>query len=636
MGTLVNEDFPVDNEDFQSHSAELATVESILDLIAEAIITSDSINVDSEVLKQNQKTIRNGLLQQGRLSNDEKIALFQKDIKANAEDFLATDESSKQLLDILNLFIDAGAQISQISVNFTNTEDGYFLIGLSSSAFDISNKDITYLISNPVTDENGVVKYESLNVSQFINISKTASGINTTKAEEYLDTNIYELLPEITLRQTQIDNAITELRNLLPPPITNLQWGLEEDGQGAINRDEGTGEWVGSEQYYLDHTISAPQNNESGAGEEEDGFITRLTKNESSLNSNKSIQTLRNDLNQYLKDVDEIPPAPVDLRLDYKNQSSGYLKFRNLNQGIIIRNTEKDFIEGLDPNNLTYLNDPNRLDGEGNEILGTGFTLTMWVRFLDKVSTGTLFNFGSPMRDENENPFGFALETYVINGDDIPVNPAGEFISGFGSFTGQTWKDIFQDDGVLGSTWPTEDGRQAPNEGFFSQTPTERFVRLVVRENDGRLRGSHTGMPFMRKRSGVPHIVTTTGAPMGGYDYFTQGVTNAPNFPDTDPGIVQYDHTYGLMTNTRVPVDLTEWYFICASYNPNKIEPDYHEGMVAADMFYEEYKYDKLFWMNHKDPNQMGAQIANSNYGNKCKVEIISRSDLLRARGFKV
>ena len=46
---------------------------------------------------------------------------------------------------------------------------------------------------------------------------------------------------------------------------------------------------------------------------------------------------------------------------------------------------------------------------------GTGFTITMWVKFLDKVSE-TLFNYGNPTRDEN--PFGFSLETYVLNKED--------------------------------------------------------------------------------------------------------------------------------------------------------------------------------------------------------------------------
>ena len=39
--------------------------------------------------------------------------------------------------------------------------------------------------------------------------------------------------------------------------------------------------------------------------------------------------------------------------------------------------------------------------------------------------------------------------------------------------------------------------------------------------------------------------------------------------------------------------------------------------------------------MNHIDP-VTGEFVGQSFYGNKCKVEIISRSDLLRARGFKV
>ena len=649
MGT-VNEGYPVQNEyplgnEFRNESTAQATVENILDLVAEAIITSENFDITGESLKTHQKTIRDGLLQQGRLSNDEKLAIFQKDIKANAEDFLGTDGQSENLLDKLNLFIDAGAQVGQISVIFTDTEDGYHLIGLSSPSFDIPLQDITFLISSPYTDDDGNVKYDSLNVSQFVNISKTASEINIPKAEEYLDTNIYELMPDIITRQERINSAIAELNNLLPPIISNLDWGYAADGSGNILRDIHTGEWVGSEQYYLDNSISAPQNGAPGADNEEDGFITRLTKNESSLNENKSLESLRNNLNMYLKDIDEIAVNPVDLRMEYQNESNGYLKFRNLNQGIIIRNANQEFVEGLDPNNLTYLNDPNRLDGNGDEILGTGFTITMWVRFLDKTSEGTLFNFGSPMRAENENPFGFSLETYVINGDDSPQNTDGEFVEGFGSYGGQTWKDIFKDypadsnngnGGFLDADWHWEEGRVAPNEGFFSNTPSERFVRLVVRENDGRLRGSHTGMPFMSKRSGLPHIPSTSGPPMGGYDYFTEGVSNNANYPDTSSGIIQYDHMYGLMTNTRVPVDLTEWYFICASYNPNKIEPDFHNDMISAPPHYNDYKYDKLFWMNHKDPIQSGQEIANSDYGNKCKVEIISRSDLLRARGFKV
>ena len=50
---------------------------------------------------------------------------------------------------------------------------------------------------------------------------------------------------------------------------------------------------------------------------------------------------------------------------------------------------------------------------------------------------------------------------------------------------------------------------------------------------------------------------------------------------------------------------------------------------------YDEYQTNPDFWLNHIDPDTNDFK-ANSLYGNKCKVEIISRTDLLRARGFKV
>ena len=45
--------------------------------------------------------------------------------------------------------------------------------------------------------------------------------------------------------------------------------------------------------------------------------------------------------------------------------------------------------------------------------------------------------------------------------------------------------------------------------------------------------------------------------------------------------------------------------------------------------------YNPDFWLNHVNPFNNNI-VANSGYGNRCKVEIISRTDLLRARGFKV
>ena len=65
------------------------TLEGVLDKIAEAIISSPYTNINPALVKQNQKTIRNGIMTVGR-SNSDKLILFQRDIKANAEDLQST------------------------------------------------------------------------------------------------------------------------------------------------------------------------------------------------------------------------------------------------------------------------------------------------------------------------------------------------------------------------------------------------------------------------------------------------------------------------------------------------------------------------------------------------------------------
>ena len=47
-----------------------------------------------------------------------------------------------------------------------------------------------------------------------------------------------------------------------------------------------------------------------------------------------------------------------------------------------------------------------------------------------------------------------------------------------------------------------------------------------------------------------------------------------------------------------------------------------------------EYNYSPLYWQNHINQYN-NTSTANSGYGAKCKVEIISKKDLLRARGYK-
>ena len=123
-----------------------------------------------------------------------------------------------------------------------------------------------------------------------------------------------------------------------------------------------------------------------------------------------------------------------------------------------------------------------------------------------------------------------------------------------------------------------------------------------------------------------------------------------------------YTGQYITSTYPSVPTDdLNEWFFICATFNPNikedeSLSDDYYTipdteyanpPAIGGDpTTFTGYRNNmsghtdlgsnsKLFWQNHWDPIDE-VIVANSGFGAKCKVEVISRSDLLRARGFKV
>ena len=431
----------------------MVTVEQILDLLADTLINHPQVNLP--MVRQNQKTIRDGLIQLGR-DNSEKLILFQKDVKANEEDFLGED-AGQSLTSIVETFTE-GLEITQCQF---------------SIAFDTSGE--TPIISSIVLNANGTnitmtnIFYNGetgnpINLSQFMNLQELTQNIDIGLAEEYLDTTIFELLPDITLRQQRIIDFFNEFQNLAGNPPSFPQIGL-------IDVDE-NGVFLNNDIYSENHDISTAQDGDPTIGiQEEDSFITRLEQDANSNNEQYTLEGLRNTLNTYLKDIDQELPPLQDERPTYQNQSSGYLKFRNLNQGIIIRNTENEFVQGLDPNNPTWLN--------------TGFSITMWVKFLDKSSQGTLFNYGNPFRENQNEAFGFSLETYVLRRDDAVG------VSGYGASTSNTWGQIFQDGNQLGLTYDNA----APSEGFFNDDNAERFIRLVVKD-EGKLRGSHVGMPF--------------------------------------------------------------------------------------------------------------------------------------------
>ena len=594
------------------------TLEQLLDLIADALILSQYVDIND--VEASQKFIRNGQLEQGYGGGV--LALFQKDIEANKEDLLitTTDQNDEPIAELQSIADGVDFNTLSISIGVGPT------ISLVGGGDEYNGRTITDLLFDP----DGT---NPLNVSQFIPLEQKRTVVDVERAEEFLDTNIFELLPSGDSRQARINRFFQELNALLPPILPQF----DIDGDGEVDRESGN--WIGDEEYQQNNSISYAQDNpgESNIGEE-NAYVHRLNSSANDTNSTRTIQNIYNTILPYLTDILEgIVDGDLDGRPEYENQSSGYLKFRDLNQGIIIRNTNQDFIEGLDPNNPTWLTtqyddlveianvaayDDNNVPiyTEAHDFLlanpGTGFTITMWVKFLDKVSSGTLFNYGNPTRANN--PFGFKLETYVLNKNDVCREVGGDGIT-FGQYI----------DAYKYKQSVDEDVGPGYDERIFNESDVARFVRLQVREfkkegsnrygDDGGLKDSHVGLAGdlrLDDRDNDDDLWNTGTFIGSGRKSINPGDMNIPSVDE-----------FRLLQSTYIPEDFNEWYFICATYNPTIKEQE------SIDLL-DPYRYTPDFWLNHVNPFD-DTFVNNSGYGNKAKVEIISRSDLLRARGFK-
>ena len=512
-----------------------ATKEQIADRITELLI--EHFNVYdanySLTLSYFQKVVRDGRIQVATIpqrTDDERLVLYRSDVKGNEADI--------ELLNfIYNTYfaIDMGLDMSSIQ-----------LVINDSPIPDVYHDIVTLIVGTDIIEVNAGSLTETFyqdNLGQFVDFFETHSYIDVEKAKQILDTNIYELYPSELTKQQRINRLFTEYENLKPPsPIT-------DDGYQALQNlggEDGTDTYIPEfEQMFHDFLDIS----DSPIDDEENRYITWRERFEDHDNINKSLEYLYEDLQTNYFTQEDIEPDIVEERPKYRSRSSGYLKVRTLNQAIIVRNEESSDIGLVGPDE----NYPIWQD--------TGFTITMWVRFLDKVNGGTLFNFGNPLRENGAK--GFMLETFVK-----------EFVYGEASY---------------------------PDE-FFDTENVERFVRLVVRDEEGIVRDSHVGN------------VWSDGTPSNRID-----TTPFNTQDDLDANVSPFNYT-------RIPIDLREWYFIVATYDPN-ITEDLTNAPGST------YLTDPDFWRWNMEAN--GDYTSYSGYGAKCKVEIISRTDLLRARGFQ-
>ena len=79
-----------------------------------------------------------------------------------------------------------------------------------------------------------------------------------------------------------------------------------------------------------------------------------------------------------------------------------------------------------------------------------------------------------------------------------------------------------------------------------------------------------------------------------------------------------------MLNYTQVPIDFDEWFYIVASYNPDNNE----------SLNYVNQPWWWLGYMVDVGDGQIQYVSSPSGNGSKCKVEFISKSALLRARGY--
>ena len=537
--------------------------EDITKIIQEGVLTqvlpfTSSDDTPITITAENYQTIvSGGQTEVGTAAEGEQTIIYEQDFQTAENEF--------------NRFVDDIADCyKKADGSYENPPYATFVIGGSAGisypytigtqiSLDeaIITQNITAVSSYGCTASDLQLEDALIAITQFQSLDNTSTQINPTQAQEILDTTIFELLTQQTSRQQRIDKFFQDYAELKP-----AQYLTEylDTNPGSTEQD-----------FNLAYDI---YNNPI------DGSIIRLINNEDDDNVDKSLEWLRQDLNNYFSDDSSVEE---DLQI-YQERSSGYLKFREMNQAIIIRNTE----------NLPVIKDSETFLTTNQK----GFTITMWVKFKDKISSGTLFNYGNPLR--GTNPYGFMLETYVLNANDdnrdggnsiahVPINDNEDPL-----YT--NWKELANHLGL----------------DYFNNNDEARFLRLVVNSdiNEG---GTTTGT---KKLYDSHMVINNDGA---------AGVLEKQN---NFLSITSAGQSRRFIATTNVPIDFNEWYFITATFNPTNDETITSPAGVKEN--------NPLYWSgNDLSDNETPAPTYDSGLGNKCKVEIISKTDLLRARGYK-
>ena len=499
------------------------TRERVSDIFYKVWFESNTLS-EEEILSM-QTTIRDGIKQTGR-TEDEPLVFYKKDRNTlESRKDLEGDKFEEMCQYIYSNQIDdldGRFDILVTDLQLGETEHKRWSLRFRKNDSSFIGIQIAVKVDGEFIDV--------INLSQLTK-PKTSTRVNPEKARDVLDTNIFELLPNQTTRQDTINSFFNQFNELIGPKPAFDDVDGDGAGEVAVNYDQ-------------------DEQNRISYENRPTAYITRLDKQAEgdTNNQGKTLESMRNKLNTYLGDTDNVIDTLEDNRPEYENISQGFLKIRKPNQAIILRSPNNNQLEFQRVNPTT--GKPSYLED--------GFTITMWVKFVSKTSEGTLFNFGNPLNSNSmnsSNAQGFRLDTKVNQYD-------GKYY---------------------------------------------RYIRLIVRDwtntSDAggrmyRIRDNHFGTEGLSR-----------------FDHRSFG-SNVTDYPEVHRAFPQVSTD-----------NLDEWYFICATFNPNIVELDYDDTPSTL-------RQDTQYWLNHK--NQNGDLVSNSGLGAKCKVEIISRTSLLQARGYRV
>ena len=229
--------------------------EAFADKIYHSFFQSSEIPGDLGDIKTLQTTIRDGFITTGRQSEDEKLVLFKKDRNTpeNIKDFsegmidtIITDISTSISNDGTTGFVELATFLDDevtilsptVSNRFPSEEtnnNGVSLYYYEITTYKLQYKNVsmvipfaeyktfyandgatgdsTILYVDPETGEPKLIEWTNiLNLSQ-LTVPKLGTRTSKEKANEILDTTIFELLPTQRTRQNEIDEFFVDFNN---------------------------------------------------------------------------------------------------------------------------------------------------------------------------------------------------------------------------------------------------------------------------------------------------------------------------------------------------------------------------------------------------------------------------------------